>query len=748
MEMEDRARWRQKPSSEENVLSFNDSEPFLSREWSSGIPQIKESSSETTANPSRYYHNYFSVLVYICLALFAWIITCILSFRPIVAPTYTADTTRASLYSSMAGLYQRNQRWLQATRVIQSIVSVLSIPLTSAVCAEAAVAFTQRSSSRTSLSLRQTMALADKAWASPFMVLRAIKPQNFKRIGSSFLLVAIFMNLLGLIVTPLQEIFLTQRAILVPNLVSRIHHQNDLLDLFGRNDTSSQNSDSVPLLRRMLESVSSADLQLHLWTNLTVEACAEPLSGQDVLTLADTLADYGSICGVSASLEFLALEYRHTHGRVSYDGVDPWQNLTALQHPFLAQLPNNFTTGVLQQFIPRINTSATYDSIGESDFPSDCGTYPGSFYAEYSGTSDGWDVTVCMPGDQRSSPWKATHLRQDFSESLFLKINGQCFKATVNTTAGYFELPSYANHQQFSDILDRDPIELCGASCPPEGGTVAEDNLKGANPREEVLYDGPIIPLPVGPPPSEIQNLELVRNKGPLLTTALALFGNNSFLAQRTSHPEAFTKTNNAESTCIDTLPLGKLAQLPCINSTQDASSQISSWLRLFTEVDADGDTSARPRTSILLNQAAFLSNEILLTWQNSTSRYPQSYMTISYDHGTNTLVPKISDTGIIVVSIVLAAQLLGLSILVVYACWTGLWTNSLDAFTMLRFGAAVGENRLPLWLAKDIDNLAVLHQLPGWVGHASRSETVGQLALGSPDKIRSGMSYRSYEEG
>ena len=235
-----------------------------------------------------------------------------------------------------------------------------------------------------------------------------------------------------------------------------------------------------------------------------------------------------------------------------------------------------------------------------------------------------------------------------------------------------------------------------------------------------------------------------MRNKGPLLNIALALFGNQSFLAERSSHPEAYTATSDTDSTCVDTLPLGKLAGLPCIDGTQNASSQIESWLSLFTDAHEYEDYFM----PVLLNQAAFLSNEILLTSKNSTSAWgPQSYLTVHYDHGVDTIVPVISNAGIIVTSIFLAFQLLALSILAVYGCWTGLWTDSLDSFTMLRLGAAVGGSRLPLWLAKDIDKLPILDQTPGWVGDNSGSDNVGQLAIGAEAKVKPRVTYRCFDE-
>ena len=132
----------------------------------------------------------------------------------------------------------------------------------------------------------------------------------------------------------------------------------------------------------------------------------------------------------------------------------------------------------------------------------------------------------------------------------------------------------------------------------------------------------------------------------------------------------------------------------------------MESWLGLFTAAH-EYDAYFMPA---LLNQAAFLSNEIVLTSKNSTSAWgPQSYLTVNYDQGVDTIVPVIFNAGIIVTSICLTFQLLALSVLAVYECWTGLWTNSLDSFTTLRLGPAVGGSRLPVWLAKDIDKLQSL---------------------------------------
>ena len=107
-----------------------------------------------------------------------------------------------SSYSSTLGeeiqsLHTRNQRWLQATRVVQSVVGVIAIPLTSAVCSKAAIVFTQRSSKREKLSLRKMVTLANHGWTDPEVYAKLLFG-GFRRYASSLLLFAIFLNVLGM----------------------------------------------------------------------------------------------------------------------------------------------------------------------------------------------------------------------------------------------------------------------------------------------------------------------------------------------------------------------------------------------------------------------------------------------------------------------------------------------------------------------------------------------------------------------
>lgn len=141
--------------------------------------------------------------------------------------------------------------------------------------------------------------------------------------------------------------------------------------------------------------------------------------------------------------------------------------ISSLQDPFLAQLPSGYSTGPIQQFIPRINSTAQYENISQAKDLSNCSSLPGSFYVNYSNATSNesaWGFKACMPIDQTNSPWINTRNRQDFFEELFTNVTlsgysagpgesirgpnqsaSTFYRITINTTAGYFELPNYMN---------------------------------------------------------------------------------------------------------------------------------------------------------------------------------------------------------------------------------------------------------------------------------------------------------------
>ena len=159
----------------------------------SSTPSVDETTKKLSAADSLATKNHISsttlhrsayplllVTLYSTAALFAWIITCILSQRPITVGhygvwVYNSGKRHQYYQSGEARFFNRlfidNEKWYRTARVVQAFVGVLAIPLTSAVCSSAAVIFVQRNRS---LTLRKLLVLADKGWTDPVIYKRSI----------------------------------------------------------------------------------------------------------------------------------------------------------------------------------------------------------------------------------------------------------------------------------------------------------------------------------------------------------------------------------------------------------------------------------------------------------------------------------------------------------------------------------------------------------------------------------------------
>lgn len=134
------------------------------------------------------------VLVYSVSTIFTWTITCVLCYRPVTLPTYYdpgSDYTRAQ--------YDSNDRWRRLTRVTSALVGSVTIPVTSAVCAKAAVVYCQKHSYRRNqmITMRQMIALADKGWSDIQILLDIMRPSTSRRTRSTLLIISCLLCGLG-----------------------------------------------------------------------------------------------------------------------------------------------------------------------------------------------------------------------------------------------------------------------------------------------------------------------------------------------------------------------------------------------------------------------------------------------------------------------------------------------------------------------------------------------------------------------
>ena len=134
------------------------------------------------------------ILLYAFVAILSWTITCILCYRPIGVPTYFdqfGNFTRTH--------YETTDNWRKAASIGLSVLGVISIPVTSAICAKAATVYCQRRSDdkAPSLSLRQMLALADKGWSDTATLLDVVRPSTSRRTRSPLLILSAGLVAIG-----------------------------------------------------------------------------------------------------------------------------------------------------------------------------------------------------------------------------------------------------------------------------------------------------------------------------------------------------------------------------------------------------------------------------------------------------------------------------------------------------------------------------------------------------------------------
>ena len=234
----------------------------------------------------------------------------------------------------------------------------------------------------------------------------------------------------------------------------------------------------------------------------------------------------------------------------------------------------------------------------------------------------------------------------------------------------------------------------------------------------------------------------------------MALFGEGSFIAERTAYPEKYISDGTSgvlpDGTCVDYAPLQFLREIVvgyndwdtssnCMysnatKSLDDLNGGISLWLRNFQATDVATMENA-------FNAAAFLATKAWMEHQNSVNTHT---LTVSMDMGSDTQVPAISRAGMYFISILEAIFLPALFAVALYSAYQPRWTNQLDSFAMMRIGAAIGD-RVPLRLGRRVENIDVLDDIPGWVGDSEPGAEIGELGVGARSGLRKNRRYQCY---
>lgn len=138
--------------------------------------------------------------IYLSLLVVPWIIDCILMYEP-----YN--------YQQRYGLSLKHtinsERWLLASLIIARVQTLVAIPVASTLLAQAAVVYSQRTTSDKTLSIRQLLALADRAWAGIPGLWRA----RHRGVGSRLVTLGGLLILLVSVQPPIQALFASMETI-------------------------------------------------------------------------------------------------------------------------------------------------------------------------------------------------------------------------------------------------------------------------------------------------------------------------------------------------------------------------------------------------------------------------------------------------------------------------------------------------------------------------------------------------------
>ena len=645
-------------------------------------------------------------------------------------------------------------------------MNYLSVPILSAILAQAAVIYCQRRKPDEFLSLKDMFAIADRGWTNPWVVWNSLRtrPAKLRALGrktrARFLVPAACLILLGAIQQPLYQILVRvgTAAVITCECVPAWHAHGtcptspdpgsfssgtELYEEIGRDLEPGTMAivEHLPMLSRVisgLASLSDTESQFRLWS----------------LDAAYTEADKWSGWGIPDDSLFHWLFWRRT--RLD---TDPYPDF------FVAGIPRGTTTGVLRQPVMRLNSSVVCDEVDPKDFPSPClGDQP--LTVSWQGVFEK-NVRICVPGNYTAFPWTPSRDRQDLVEEIYINVNhtsiansyrrqvdplfnaSYSIRCTATTTRGYFELGNYHNNNTYGPLLEQWPDT--------EQMAVAFNN---GNHWRYLRWGTP------DTPPLYVDNADPSTWKvpGPLMTSALALFGRGSWLSSAANYVSnassnvtghngdykdaswhlfchgmpflnlglLFDKTNlsslNEDLHKRELVRTGGFANacdladlaIPSGKEARERHMRLASQHLLAAFAPSDvAETYINPET--MLTAAMFVANEAFLTTLLSEAKEeqaPPGGRIIYTSPGFAMQKPFLSKLALIVLSFSIGLQLLGLGYLAYYIYRAPTWSGQLDAMAMARIGASLyNRGLLPAIGAVSKEDIAGLKTVGGLIG-------------------------------
>ncbi|KAL4795823.1 hypothetical protein BDV19DRAFT_388847 [Aspergillus venezuelensis] len=627
-------------------------------------------------------------------------------------PSYINQTGHYSIAD-----VRRMQRWNTAAKILDGIASVMAIPTVSTMLAYGAVIYTQRrrKMGQKEINIRQMFTLADKGWENVQFLWSALWKPREKR-ASPYLWLGFLLVLLATIQPPLRQILVQDEAMTLVTCDDQplvLNNDDPSCDITGFYNKVIGHDPEPPYLalcpqdiviQRALNKiidVTQDDVQWHLWREV-IDEPNFPMEDQNMNTFnfyySEGFRDHGSRRG-----KF-----------------------------FVSSLVNGTGTGVLREHAIRMDTEVqcVVDNIS---FPDNC---PGDrpFTTNY--TSPALEVTVCGEGSFDRFPWNITRNKQELHERLWIKtqVNPSYTSPYTIPTAllhavnytmrcdaisrrGWFELGNYQNNFNYQPMLETWPTsdatknefnDISGVNFGSEYWPVEEESTDVSNPftsKTGLGYFGTgSLPTP-----------------GPLMSAALALFGNGTLL-------QAAKDANTQSQQRTAALGICQHSRVPFFLYGDSNALWGMCYEPVFTEPDRDLENilpemvasfmslfdSPVPAQQVLEITAFFSNEALLMTTADLGSMLSRDIYTAP---GYTILKPQLSVPGIVVMSVVIALQVAGILALLWFIHSAPSWTVSLNALTLARIGAQLHAQ------GKELDGFKV----SGVMGFGEHDEAVQQ---------------------
>ncbi|KAJ8133150.1 hypothetical protein O1611_g471 [Lasiodiplodia mahajangana] len=596
------------------------------------------------------------------------------------------------------GSYASNSAAVTAARVLNSFNGLLAIPVISALLAYGAVVYAMRRKQSQQLNAQQLFALADRGWSNIPLLWHSGSTGK----SSSFLWLAALLVLLGAILQPLMTGLVSFEPIAMRTSQDNIRKIGYIGNRVNQVGFDPEPAD-MPLLQR---DVVLRDVLGRLMTITDFE----PEPNMWPLNAMSTILDGNPVYGRSL----------FSYAPTSTVRDNPGFYVTAVD--------SGLDTGVFLEHALRLNTSISCEWIEKSAFPSPC-PGPNPFVTHVARPQ--LELSVCAPGNTTQFPFTPSRNRQDITEELFIDLvvspqinflseaNNFTLHCTASTSRGYFELPNEQNGHYPGPLLDKWPSpqyiwnktsDYRGLDAYRERPTEEDSTYS----QSEGFLDGAVSHS--AGHPFDGPDSEYASTPGPLMVSAEVLFGNYSFVQLLADNATAMTPVQAYAAVCEHgSIPLSQPAGLfvpsyaAPLSRCYDAANNIRGSLSNSSRPTSD--TLDTYLTSILASHIGMFNNTAVAEYAFKISTYlanrailvntaSQERTTgarpIYYSSGSILLRPIVNTPTLVVITILIGLQLLGLVLLTRFIYSVPTWTSTIDALAMTQIGKALPVTNWP----------------------------------------------------